>query len=81
MNMLECKKVLTLQYCLYYTSDCKQQRLQKLYKAVDIFILTFPANFHITKSRLSLNNTEILCWERVNLSTLIFLAIVCKSYD
>ena len=58
--MFEWKKLLT---CLYYTSDwLKQQKLRKLHKTV-IFILTFPTNFDITKSRLSLNNAEILCGE------------------
>ena len=38
-------------------------------------------NFLPCKWGFSLNSTEILCWEHVNLSTLIFLAIICNSYD
>ena len=47
------------------------QKLRKLHKAVYIFILNFPTNFHITKSRLSLNNTEIPCAEHVKLYTFL----------
>ena len=32
-----------------------------------MFIITFPSNFHITQSRLSLNNKEISCEEHVKL--------------
>ena len=63
-----------LYYCLYYTSDWfKHQILRNLPRAAWMFIPCFPTNFVITKSRLSLSNTEILCK--------LFLAIVYHSYD
>ena len=55
-------------FTIVYTSDwLKQQKLRKLHKAVYIFILNFPTNFHITKSRLGLNNTEIPSAEHLKL--------------
>ena len=68
MNMLEYKRVLPLLLSVLITSGwLKQQRLRKLHKAVYIFIITFPANFHITQSGLSLINTEIVCGKLVKL--------------
>ena len=49
--------------------------------AVYIYIDPFPTNFHITKSHLSLNNTEILRGVHVKYYCKLFLAIVCNSYD
>ena len=42
-----------------------------------VLIPCFLTNFLITKSRLSLSNTEILCEENLK----FLLTIICKSYD
>ena len=58
--------------------DCRMYKFPTTFLeiAVYIYIDPFPTNFHITKSRLSLNNTEILCGEHVKyyckLSWLLF---------
>ena len=66
------KKVLTLLLPLYYKSDwLRQQILWNLRKAAFIFILCFLDNFLISKSCLSLSNTETLCEEHVNLLTFL----------
>ena len=66
------KKVLTLLLPLYYKSDwLRQQILWNLRKAAFIFILCFLDNFLISKSWLSLSNTETLCEEHVNLLTFL----------
>ena len=75
--MLECKKEITL--LLSITFDwLKQQKLTKLHGKVRMNIYTVLTNIHITKSRLSLNNTEILCGGHVKLST--FLGFFYNSY-
>ena len=57
-----------LYYCLYYGSDWfKHQILRNLRKAACILIPFFLSNFLITKSRLSLSNTEIVCEDHVKL--------------
>ena len=77
MNMLECKKEITL--LLSITFDwLKQQKLTKLHGKVRMNIYTVLTNIHITKSRLSLNDTEILCGGHVKLST--FLGFFYNSY-
>lgn len=49
-------------YFLYFTSDMfeTEQHLRKLGEAACILSLSFPNNFLIAKSRLSLNNSKIL---------------------
>ena len=66
------KKVLTLLLPLYYKSDwLRQQILRNLRIAAFIFILCVLDNFLISKSWLSLSNTETLCEEHVNLLTFL----------
>ena len=69
MNMSRIQKGRYLYYNRYYTSKviAFEQNSRKLHEAVYTFIFTFPTNFHITKSRHSLNNTEILCGEQLKL--------------
>ena len=63
MNTPECKRCY-LYYCLYYTSDWFQHKiLRNLRKIACILIPCYLTKFLITKSRLSLSNTEILCEE------------------
>ena len=67
-TMLECKKVLTFLLSVLISDWLKQQKLRNLHKAVHNYIHPyFPSIFHITKSALSLDNTEILCGEHVKL--------------
>ena len=72
MNTQGNKKVLTLLLPLYYKSDwLRQQILRNLRIAAFIFILCVLDNFLISKSWLSLSNTETLCEEHVNLLTFL----------
>ena len=67
-------------HCLYNGSDwSKHQILRNLRKAACLLIPFFLLNFFLTKSRLSLSSTEILCAEHVNCK--LFLAVVSNSCD
>ena len=59
-------------HCLYNGSDWfKHQIIGNLLKAACLLIPFFLFNFYLTKSRLSLSNTEILCAEHVKLQTFL----------
>ena len=63
---LECKKVITFLLSVLTSDWLKQKKLTKIHKQYYMHPY-FPTIFHITKSGLSLNTTEIVCGEHVKL--------------